>query len=114
MAVHADLALDRAGGPVPITAGPAVSSGFPIAIGRPVATAAKQRALNQLNLAPIAGLQQFQVLLVVAVKAVVVSVMRAVPHHDVLMFLRNDDILLCIKPQNRRLAFFMVGVAIKV
>ena len=114
MAVHADLAFNGAGGPFPVASGPAVSPGFPVAIGRPVATAAERRAFRQFDLAPVAGLQQFQILLVVTVKAVVVPVMRPVPHHDVLMFLRNDDILLRIKPQNRRFAFFMAGVAIKV
>src|ERR1039458_2265338 len=114
VAVHANLALDRAGGPVPIPAGPAVGSGFPVAIGRPVATAAKERALRQLNLPPVAGLQQFQVLLVVAVETVVVPVVRPVPHHNVRVFLRDDEIVLRVEPQGWGLALFMAGVAIKV
>ena len=114
VAVHADLAFDWAEASVPIATCPAMGSGFPVAIGRPVATAAKERAFRQLNLTPVTGLQQFQVLLVVAVETVVVPVVRPVPHHDVLMFLWNDDIVLRVKPQNRRFAFFMAGVAIKV
>ena len=114
MAIHADLAFHWAGGSVPIASGSAVGSSFPIAIGRPMATATKRRAINQFNLPPVAGLQQFQVLLVVAVEAVVVTVMRSVPHYDVLVFLRDDEIVLRVEPQNRRLALFMAGIAIKV
>ena len=114
VAVHADLAFHWAGGPFPITAGAAVGPSLPVAIGRAVATAAKERALSQLNLPPVAGLQQFQVLLVMAVETVVVTVVRPVPHYDVLVFLRDDEIVLRVEPQNRRLALFMAGIAIKV
>src|ERR1035437_9635782 len=36
------------------------------------------------------------------------------PHHNVLMFLRHDDIVLRVKSQRRGFALFMAGVAIKV
>ena len=102
MAVHANLAFHRAGSPVPVATSAAMGSSFPVAIGRPVATAAERGAFRQFDLTPIAGLQQFQVLLVVAVEAVVVAVMRPVPHHNILMLFRDDEVVLRIEPYLRR------------
>ena len=70
-----------------------------------MATAAQRRAFRQLDLAPVAGLQQFQVLLVVAVKTVVVPVVRPVPHHDVLVFLGDDEIMLRVELKTGGLPF---------
>ncbi len=114
VAVHTDLAFDWPGCSVPIAASPAVGVGFPVAIGRSVATAAQRGALRQLDLAPVAGLQLFQVLLVVTVETVVVPVVSAVLHHDVLMLLRDNEILLCVESERRRLALLMADVTVKV
>ena len=114
VAVHADLPSNWAGGPVPVTAGAAVGASFPVPISRSVATAAKRRAFRQLDMPPVASLQQLQVLVVVAVETVVIPVVRPMAHHNVFMFLRDNDILLRIEPQNRWLALLMAGIAIKV
>ena len=114
VAVHADLTLDGAGGPIPIAAGPAVGASFPIAVGRSVAAPAQWSAFRKLDLAPVARLELFQVLLVVAVETVVVPVVRPVAHHNVLVLLRDDEVVLRVKPQNRWLVLLMASIAIKV
>src|SRR5262249_5619865 len=99
VAVDADLALQGTGTAVPITPSPAVGTGFPVAIGRSMATAAQPRAFCELHLVPVAGLQELQVLLVATVETVVVPVMAPVAHNDVLVLLRDDDVLLGVESQ---------------
>ena len=97
VAVHANLAFDGVRAAVPVAAGPAMGAGLPVAIRRPVATAAQERTLGKLDLPPVASLQQLQVLLVMAVEAVVVPVVRAMFHHNILMLLRDNDVVLRVE-----------------
>ncbi len=81
---------------VPIAAGAAVGAGFPVAIGRAVATAAQELAVREVSLRVVRSrvCSRVEVGFVVAVETVVVSVVAAVAHHDVRMFLRDDQFLL--------------------
>jgi hypothetical protein len=62
----------------------------------------------------IPSLQQDQVLLVMAIEAVVVAIVAPVSHDDIRVFLGNDEVLIRIEAQGRRFAFFMATVAIEV
>src|SRR5215472_14503304 len=77
---------------VPVTARASVNSGFPVAKGWPMATAAQRRAVRYFQLAPVASLQGVELRFVVTVEAVVVSTMGAVPHHDIFVFGRDDEL----------------------
>ena len=114
VAIHANFAVDGAHFAVPIAARPAMHARFPIAIGRTVATAAQKLAVREGHLMAVAGLQQCEVVLIVAIETVVVPPMAAVSHHNIGMFLRHDQVLVRIKPQRRWFVFFVAGVAVEI
>jgi hypothetical protein len=99
---------------VPVTASAAVSAGFPVPIGWAMATAAKRGTFGELQLPAVAGLELFEIALIMAVEAQIIAVMTPVPHHDVRMLLRNNQILLLIEAKRRRFIAFMTGVTIKI
>src|SRR5215831_118436 len=99
---------------VPISAGAAMSRGFPVAIGWAMATAAKRGTFGELQLPAVAGLELFEIALIMSVEAQVVAVMTAVPHHDVRMLLRDNQVLFLIEAQRRRFIAFMTCVTIKI
>jgi hypothetical protein len=78
-----------------------------------VATAAEWRAFEQFQLVPVARLQQLEVGLVVTVETIVVPVVRAMGHHQIVVLLREDDPLLCVIFQDDLLFVVMAGVAIE-
>jgi hypothetical protein len=114
MAGNTVLPSDRAGLPPPIAAGAAMGAGFPIAIGWTMTTAAQPRALGELQLAAITGLEHLEIVFVMAIETEVIAVMAAVPHDNVGVFLRDYDIVVFVKAQGRGLAPFVTGVTIKV
>ena len=85
MARCAAQARDVALFAVPVTAGSAMHSGFPIAIRGAVATAAQRRAVGEFQLPAIAGLQLLKVRFIVAIETMVVPVVPAVAHGEVLV-----------------------------
>jgi hypothetical protein len=62
---------------------------------------------------PIARLQEFQIGFIMAVITVVVAVMSAMSHDDVIMFLRHDHVPLHIQFQLQRLVFLVAGIAVQ-
>ena len=114
MAGNTVLPRDRAGLPAPIPAGAAVGSGLPIAIGWTVTTAAQPRALGEFQLVAIAGLEHLKIVLVMAIEAEVVAVMAAMPHYNIRVLLWDDDVVIFVETQSRRLDPFVAAVAIKV
>ncbi len=114
MAVYTLFALGGAQVVIPITADSPVRAGFPVPIRRAVATAAQSRAVCEFHRMAVTGLQQLQVGFVVAVEAVIVATMSAMPHDDVRMFLGNNQVLVRVISQRRRLPFFMADRTVKI
>ena len=113
MARGAHLAVNRTEGPLPIAAGSTVNSGFPVPVSRAVATAAQSGALDDLQMAPIASLEQLKVGFIVTIKTIVVAMVPPVRHHDVIVFLGDHHIAFGVKLQLRGFVLFMAGIAIK-
>src|SRR5512142_2300370 len=76
--VHAQLPGDRPLLAIPVAADAAVRADLPVFIRRAVAAAAELRAVLELQGAPVAGLQQLEIVFVVAVETVVVPAVLAV------------------------------------
>ena len=93
----ANLAVDRAQFALPVAAGPPVHACFPIPISRPMTTAAKRGTFYNLQVAAITGLERFEVVLIVAVEAIVVAVVPPVGHDDVLVLLWNNHVSLVVQ-----------------
>src|SRR5262249_19312973 len=100
--------------PRPISANPSMSARLPIAVGGAMTTAAKPRAFRELQLVPIAGLEHLQIVFVMAIETKIVSVVTSMPHHNVRMFLGNNQIVLVIEAQRRRLVMLVTAVAIEI
>lgn len=62
----------------------------------------------------IARLQQLQVAFIVAIETVVIPVVLPMRHHNVGMFLRNNQVEIRVKTQNRRLSLFMAAIAVEI
>ena len=62
----------------------------------------------------IARLQQLQVALIVAIETVVIPIVLPMGHHNVGMFLRNNQVEIRVKTQNRRLSLFMAAIAVEI
>jgi hypothetical protein len=86
---------------------------FPVSISRPVAAAAQRRAFDDFQVPPIARLEQLQVGFIMTIKTIVVAMVPAVRHHNVIVLLRDHDISFRIQLQLRRFVFFVAGVAIQ-
>src|SRR4051794_1683206 len=102
VAGHTIQPSDRAEFPVPESAGPAMSAGFPVAVSRAMATATKGRAFGELQLAAIARLKRFKIGFVVAVETKIVAIVASMVHHDVRVFFRDEQNMLLIEAQRRR------------
>ena len=94
---NAILARDRTHRTIPETAGPSVGARLPVAVGRPVTTAAELCAFREFQFATIARLEQLQIIFVVAIVTEIVPVVPAVSHHDFRMLLRDDQVVLVVK-----------------
>src|SRR5579864_9628233 len=92
MARRADLAIDGPEVSFPIPTRPPVHARFPVAVCRAVTAATKGGALDDFQMSPVASLEQLQIRFVMAVEAVVVAVVPAMGHYDVVMLLGNDHI----------------------
>lgn len=114
VAVHADQTLHLTRTAVPKTGSAAMCARFPITIGRAVAAPAKAGTGIKLNFVSIAGLEQFQVVLVMAVETVVVAVVAAMGHYNIGVFLRDDQVEVGVEPESRGLALLMTGVAVEI
>ena len=79
-----------------------------------MAASAEGRAVGEGERAAIARLQQGQVRFVVAVEAVVVPAVLAMPHHNVRMLLGNDQVLLPVETQHRGFVLLVTGIAVEV
>jgi len=110
---RADFALDGTKTSFPIPARPPMNPRFPIPVGRSVATATKRRALLDLQMPAVPGLKQLEVRFVMAIKAVVVAVVTAMPHHDVIMFLGHDHVSLGIQLELQRLVLLVAAVTVQ-
>src|SRR5689334_14093704 len=86
---------------------------FPIAKGGAVTTATELRALCKLQLPPVARLQQFQVRLVMTIVTIVVPLMAPVMHHDLLVLLRKDNLVILVIRQRHWFGLVMARVTIK-
>ena len=98
MAIYTYPALLDACGRIPISIDTAMCAGLPIAVSRPVATTAQRRAVLEFQLPAIARLKDNKIGFIVAIETVVVTLMSAMAHHYVFMFLRNYDIVIGVKP----------------
>jgi hypothetical protein len=114
VAGHAVLLRLRAHVSIPVTAHPAMGAGIPIAVGRAVTTAAERSALGQFQFAAIARLQEFQIIFVVAIVTEIVPVIPAVPHDDVGMLRRDDEVVFFIEGEGGRFALLVADVAIEI
>src|SRR4051812_18328825 len=97
MTGSADLAGHCAEAGIPIAARATVHAGFPIAISRPMTTAAQGGAVCDFQFASVASLEGVEFVFVVAVKAIIVAPMAAVAHDNVFVLLRNNNLLVFIK-----------------
>jgi hypothetical protein len=79
-----------------------------------VTTTAQPGALGELQLAAIAGLEHLEIGLIVAIETDVVPVMTAVPHDNIRVFLRDDNVMILIDAQGWRFSLFVAAIAIKV
>jgi hypothetical protein len=66
-------------------------------------------AVREGQFPPIPRLEQGQIGFVVTVKAIVVAAVPSVPHHNVGMFLGDNDVLVGVQAQRRRTALAHFG-----
>src|SRR5260370_11352200 len=92
MAGGANLSLDGSRVAFPVTTRPAMHTGFPIAIRRPMTTSAQRRTFHDLQVTTIPGLEQLKVRLIMTIKTVVVSIMAAMAHDNVVVFLGQNHV----------------------
>src|SRR5690348_8487831 len=95
---------------IPITAGPSVCATLPIAVSGTVAASAERSAFGELQLAPVAGLEQLEVRFVVAIETEIVPIMAAMAHYDVRMFFGNDQIVLLVETHSGSFVALVTGV----
>lgn len=114
VAGNARLTVERPEVAAPIATGAPVCARFPITVRRAVAASAERRAVGQFQLASVAGLKDFEISLVVAVEAEIVAIMAPVPHDDVLVLVRNNEDMIGVKTQRRRLLLLVASIAIEV
>ena len=86
---------------------------FPVAKGGPVTTAAELTALRKLQLTSVARLQQLQVRLIMTIVTIVVPLMPPVMHHDFLVLLRKDNLVILVIRQRHWFGLVMARVTIK-
>lgn len=108
----ASLAIHVSHRLIPKTARAPMRTRFPVAISRPVATAAKWSAVRDFQFIALARSQSVELVFVVTIEAVVVAAMRSVSHNDVFVFFGNDDDALLIETDWRRFIFFMAAITI--
>ena len=113
VAGSAFLARDGAEFALPITARSSVNADFPIPISRPVATGAKQSALVPGQQRAVPGFQLIEVHWVVAIEAVVISIIATMPHDQIVVFLRQGHVIAAIDLEFGGLAFLVARVAIQ-
>src|SRR4051794_13264578 len=89
---RAGFAINRAHITLPVTTGAAMHTRVPITISGSVTTTAKSGAVRNLQLLPVPSLQSVEFVFVMAIKANVIAPVPAMAHHDVLVFIRNDDV----------------------
>ena len=89
-------------------------SRLPIAISWPVTTATQWRAFGELQLPAITRLELFQIRVIVAVVAKIITVVASVAHDDVRVFLGNDQVVFVIESQLRRLILVVTGITIEI
>src|SRR5579859_8007602 len=114
VAIHADLPFQLAHLAIPVAAGSAMSPSLPIAISRAVATATQRWTFLQLYFVSVAGLEELEIFFVMAIEAVVITVMPAMGHDHIGMLFGHDDIEIGVKPQRGWLAFFVAGVTVEI
>ena len=110
VAGRAALAIHLPHRPVPITAGAAMRARFPVAISRAVATAAQIVSVLNLYGAPIAGLEHFEIVLIMTIETVVVPVVSPVRHDDVAVFVGQNDFVIGIEIELQFLVPFVAAV----
>lgn len=113
MTGSANFTVNRAKVAFPVTAGSAMHTGFPITISRAMTTAAQSRAVHQFYLMPIASLEEFQVRFIVAIEAVIVSLMTTMSHDQIAVFFCQNHIALRVEFELQGFVLFMAGVAIE-
>ena len=114
MAIHAELAIDSAQRTIPKSARSTVRPRVPIPERGTVAASAEKLALAEGDFAAVPRLQQREVGFVMAIVAIIISAVGAVAHHDVRVFLGDNDDAVRIQVNGRRLALFVAGVAVEI
>ena len=109
----AHLAFNRAQFPFPVTAGTPMHASFPVSVGWTMTTATQGRAFHDFQMPAVAGLEQFQVGLIMAVETIVVAIVPPMRHHNIVMLLWHDDVAFGVQFQFKRLVFFVAGVALE-
>ena len=99
---------------IPNASSAAMHTGFPVTQRGTVTTAAQFRALGDLYLPAIARLQRIQLGLIMTVETIIVPTMSAVAHHNVLVFLWDDDIAIGIVADGRGLIFLVTNVTLEI
>ena len=97
----------------PVAADPSMNACLPVAISRPMTTRAKFGALGQLEKLAILCLQVVEVLRVVTVEAIVVSIIPAMQHFQVVMLPRQNRVILRVEMRLHRFLFVMAAVAVE-
>ena len=113
MTIHAILAFELAGFAAPIAAGPPMSAAFPIAKCWPMATSTQFRAVGAFQFTSVARLETVKIVFVMAIIAVVVSVVISVFHDNFLMLLGQHRVLPRIVMKRNVFSIFMAGIAIE-
>lgn len=109
----ADLAFNGTQLAFPEPAGSAVDPGFPVAVSRSVTAAAEGGAFGNLQVPAIAGLEQLKVAFVMTIEAVVIAMVPAMGHHDVIMLLGDNHISFGVELQLKRLVLLVTGITIQ-
>jgi len=114
VACDAILPLEFSWFAAPVAATASMRTCFPITIRWTVATAAQRRAVSEFQFPSIARLEALEIILVMAIETVVVPVVTAMAHFEIRVFFGNDDVVIRVIANRRRLALLVARVAIEV
>jgi hypothetical protein len=78
-----------------------------------VTAAAEGGAFGNLQVPAIAGLEQLKVAFVMTIEAVVIAMVPAMGHHDVIMLLGDNHISFGVELQLKRLVLLVTGITIQ-
>jgi hypothetical protein len=79
-----------------------------------MAAAAEGGAFRELQLATVAGLEQFEIGFIMAIETEIVAVMTAMAHDDVSVLFGNEEVVLIVEAESGSFVALVTGVTIEV